>query len=344
MNCSLACRVFIFLVLSLVIFSRSYSQCCAGGSGCTIAGSAAQGVLQERQIELSSNFQFIHTNTFYKKDRRASTAERTFDGFRSSYQYFKVGYGITHRLTLSLETGYYFGKKETGLADNPLTTYSDHGFGDFLIFPKYNVLSHESEHHRDDITIGLGYKIPLGSYQDSTGYIEPFSGHVFYVVNPTSIQLSSGAQDIVFNALWSRHYLKPQLSIFINAFYIRKGYNPNGEKLGDYSSVALFFTKTLFSTVGIGLQARYEEVERMKINESVLLFGRPSNYYPEATGYRKVFLTPQITYTTGPISIFGSYDIPVYQYLNTSPYYTQAGSEFQATAGISYRFAISSKS
>ncbi|HJW31266.1 MAG TPA: heavy metal-binding domain-containing protein, partial [Saprospiraceae bacterium] len=33
-----------------------------------------------------------------------------------------------------------------------------------------------------------------------------------------------------------------------------------------------------------------------------------------------------------------------YQYLNTSPYYTQAGSEFQAIVGISYRFALHSKS
>ena len=78
----------------------------------------------------------------------------------------------------------------------------------------------------------------------------------------------------------------------------------------------------------------------MKINESVFLFGKPSNYYPEATGYKKVFITPQLTYTEGKFSVFASYDFPVYQYLNTSPYYTQAASDLQATLGISYRFLI----
>ena len=209
-----------------------------------------------------------------------------------------------------------------------------------MIFPKYNVFNQLIENHHDEITIGLGYKIPLGSYNDSTGNVEPFSGQTFYVTNPTSVQLSSGAQDIVFYSLLSRRLIRQQLSFFANAYYIRKGYNPNGEKLGDYASVGLFVSKTIFDKVGLGVQVRYEQVERMKINESVFLFGKPSNYYPEATGYKKVFMTPQISFTTGRFSAFASYDLPIYQYLNTSPYYTQAASDFQATFGISYRFIL----
>lgn len=291
-------------------------------------------------MELSSNFQFIQTNSFYKKDKPAAFSERTFDAFASTYQYFKIGYGVTQNFTISLETGYYIEKKETGLAENPLTTYSSRGFGDLLIFPKYNVFNRQIENYHDEITLGLGYKIPLGAYNDSTGNAEPFSGQTFYVTNPTSVQLSSGAQDIVFYSLLSRRLLRQQLSIFANAYYIRKGYNPNGEKLGDYTSVGLFVSKTLFDKVGVGAQVRYEQVERMKINESVFLFGRPSNYYPEATGYKKVFITPQISFTAGRFSTFASYDFPIYQYLNTSPYYTQAASDFQATLGLAYRFII----
>ncbi len=319
---------------------NTFSQCCAGGSGCTIAGSAAQGVLQKRQFELSSNFQFINTNAFYKKDKKASYSERTFDSFESSYQYFKIGYGLTEDFTFSLETGYYFKKKETGLDENPQTTYSNQGFGDLLIFPKYNILNHYSDNHHDEITLGLGYKIPLGAYNDSTGNVEPFSEQIYYVTDPTAVQLSSGSQEIIFHTLVSRRFIKPQFSIFATAYYIHKGYNPNGEKLGDFFSVGLFASKTLFDQLGLGVQIRYEQVERMKINESVFLFGRPSNYYPEATGYKKVFITPQISLTKGRFSIYGSFDLPVYQYLNTSPYYTQAGSDFQATIGLAYRFYI----
>ena len=332
-----------FIVIAFLFAQNSFAQCCSGGSGCTIAGNVAQSVLQKRQIELSSNFQFVQTNLFYKKDKPAAFSERTFDSFESSYQYFKVGYGVTENFTISLETGYYFQKKETGLAENPLTTYSSQGLGDLLIFPKYNVFNRQIENHHDEITLGLGYKLPLGSYNDSTGNIEPFSGQTFYVTNPTSVQLSSGAQDIVFFTQLSRQYTISQFSLFANAYYIKKGFNPNGEKLGDYLSVGFFLSKTMFDCLGIGAQFRYEQVGQMKINESVFLFGRPSNYYPEATGYKKVFITPQISYTAGKFSIFAAYDIPIYQYLNTSLYYTQAASDFQATLGVAYRFLILDK-
>ena len=76
----------------------------------------------------------------------------------------------------------------------------------------------------------------------------------------------------------------------------------------------------------------------MKINESIFLYGSPSNYNPEATGNKKVFITPQVSYSKGKFSIYASADFPVYQYLNTSRFYTQVGSQHQVTTGISYRF------
>ncbi len=268
----------------------------------------------------------------------AVNSDRTFDGFNSSYQYLKLGYGVTKNFTFSVETGYYFEKKEIGLESNPVTTYKSKGIGDLILFPRYDIFNRFDEIHHDEITLGLGYKIPLGSYRDSTGNIEPFSGQTFYVTNPTSVQLSSGAPDVIFYTFLSHGFTKQKFSIFANIFYVVKGFNPNGEKLGNYASVALFASKSLFNHLGMTLQARYEQVQPMKINKSVFLYGQPTNYYPEATGYKKVFITPQISYTKGKFSVFISSDFPVYQYLNTSDYYTQAGSQFQTTLGLSYRF------
>ena len=330
-----------FVALWVVVYAnRLTAQCCAGGSGCTIAGEATRGVLLERQVELSTNFQFINAHKFYSEDKVASNSTRTFDGFNSAYQYFKIGYGITKNFTFSVETGYYFVKKETGLEENPSTTYQSKGFGDLLLFPRYDIINRIEGNHHDEITLGLGYKIPLGSYNDSTGNIEPFSGQIFYVPKPTSVQLSSGAQDIIFYTFFSRGFIQQDFTISANAFYIKKGFNPNGEKLGNYASVAVFATKSFFDKLGITLQARYEQVEPMTINESVFLFGKPSNYYPEATGYKKVFFTPQVSYTIRNFSLYASSDFPVYQYLNTSEFYTQVGSQFQTTVGLSYRFLI----
>ncbi|MCC7231689.1 MAG: hypothetical protein IT242_02000 [Bacteroidia bacterium] len=327
--------------ICILILQKGNGQCCAGGSGCSITGEASTGVLQKRQIELSTNFQFISTDKFYKRDRVAPDGERTFDSYNSSYQYFRLGYGISENFTLSVEGGYYFLKKETGLDNNPSTTYSSKGIGDLILFPRYDILNHTRGNIHHEITVGMGYKVPLGSYNDSTGNIEPFSGQTYYVSKPTSVQLSSGAQDIIFYAFLFRGNTVKNLNFFANAYYIKKGWNPNGEKLGDYASVAIFAGKSFFKRLGITMQLRYEWVDTMKINESVLLFGKPSNYFPEATGYKKIFLTPQISYTFGKFTFFAASDFPIYQFLNSSDYYTQVGSRHQTTVGLTFRlFAV----
>lgn len=313
-----------------------FAQCCAGGSGSPMAGGTSQGVLLERQVELNTNFQFISTNKFYSKD--SPDTAKSFDRFLSTYEYFRVAYGVTKNFTMSVESGYYFNKKEVGLANNPSTTYESKGIGDLILFPRYDIINWTEEKQRTELTVGLGFKIPLGSYNDSTGNIEPFSGQTFYVTKPQAVQLSSGAHDIIFYAFFFRGYTKPNFKIFANAMYIKKGYNPNGEKLGNFASVGLFAAKSFFNHLGITLQTRYEWIDVMKINENILLFGKPSNYYPEATGSKKVFISPQFSYTNEKFTIYASTDFPLYQYINSSEFYTQVGSQHLSTVGISYKF------
>lgn len=329
-------NIFFILGITLIQSGFTNAQCCAGGSGCTVAGGTSQGVLQEKQIELNTNFQFIKADKFYKND--AVDTNRTFDSFESQYEYFRLAYGLSKNLTMSLEGGYFFKKIEIGLHKDPLTTYQANGMGDIILFPRYDVYNHTGFKTKTEVTVGLGYKIPLGSYNDSTGNVEPFSGTTYYVTKPLSVQLSSGAQDIIFYTFFFQGFNKQNFRIFANGLYVKKGWNPNGEKLGDFASVGVFAGKSFFKRLGITLQARYEWVDKMKINESILLYGKPSNYFPEGTGYKKVFITPMISYTQGNISVYISSDFPVYQYLNTSDYYTQVGSRHQSTVGISYKF------
>jgi len=81
-------------------------------------------------------------------------------------------------------------------------------------------------------------------------------------------------------------------------------------------------------------------VDSMRINEAVLLFGRPSTYFPGATGYKKLFLVPQVSYSRGPLTAFVSTDIPLYQNVNSNPYYSQAASQHLFTVGVAYRFIV----
>src|SRR6185436_15308617 len=115
-----------FIAFSFFVAAKSNAQCCAGGSGSCIAGGASQGVLQHGQWELNTNFQFISSDKFYKNDSHVD--EGSYDSYSSQYEYFRMAYGVTKDFTISLESGYYIGKKEVGLNENPATTYSSSGF------------------------------------------------------------------------------------------------------------------------------------------------------------------------------------------------------------------------
>lgn len=314
------------------------AQCCSAGSGSCIVGGAAQGVLQEHEMQLSTNFQFLGTEAFYKDHRRVE--EHTFDGFRSRYQYFKLAYGASPKLTLSLEAGYHLLKEEIGLGNDLASTFSSSGFGDLVVFPRYQVLHSKRPKATNEIAIGLGYKYPLGAYNDSTARVEPFSGQTYYITKPTAVQLSSGAQDFILYAFLHHGFLRAKVDLSATAMHIRTGWNPNGEKLGDFTSLALFASRPIGDLLRLTLQARYETMGRMLVNGNIMIFGKPTNYFPEATGYRKLFLTPQVSVSRGPFTFFAATDLPVYQYMNTSDFYTQVGSQHTTTVGLSYRFLV----
>lgn len=321
--------IFVSAILFL-ISGRTTAQCCSGGTGSPIAGGASQGVLSLHQLELNTNFQFIDTDRFFSGSARDTA--KYFDRFRSFYQYFRVAYGVSERLTFSVEMGNYLLKEEIGLNNDPARTYSSSGFGDLIIFPRYEVFNRNRFGRSSELTVGFGFKIPLGSYNDSTGNIEPFSGTTYYVTNPQGVQVTSGANDIIVYLFYSRGFPKTDLRVFATALYIGKGWNPLGEKLGDYVSLGLFASKLLTPGLGATLQIRGEWTDAMTVNPNILMYSYP-NYDPQATGYKKVFVSPQLNLTLGNITLFAIADIPLYQYVNR----TQVGSTYQFTAGLSFR-------
>jgi hypothetical protein len=109
------------------------AQCCAGGSGSCIAGGASQGVLQHGQWELNTNSNLSLLTNFTGTTHIPKLAPTT--AIQASTNISGWHTGVTKDFTVSLESGYYLGKKEVGLNENPATTYTSKGFGDLIIFP-----------------------------------------------------------------------------------------------------------------------------------------------------------------------------------------------------------------
>ncbi len=321
----------IIMLLNLQIFSQG---CCSGGSGSPIAGGASQGVLQERQFETSLNHQYISTDRFYVKDRDTTAL---FKNYYSNYLYARVAYGVTQKLTLSIESGYFINKTQYGLAKKD--TVRSSGIADLIIFPRYNIYTKNTETSKTEITLGMGLKMPLGKYNDSTVvYRNPSNNVRYYTTSPPTIQPTNGSQDFIFYGFFFKSYTEKKLLLFSNIFYIKKGWNPLGQKFGDYAALALFVGKTIYKKLNITLQVRGEYIAKMQHDKNIDMLAI-YNIDVQSTGSRKVFVSPQLSYTHKNTTAFVLYEYPLYQYLNG----TQVGSQMQITSGIAYRFFVKKK-
>lgn len=326
-------RHFMIVVLLqlFIILEGSAQGCCSGGNGSPIAGGFSQGVLREKQIELAGNYKYSNSNKFFVEDRDTLPL---FDALSSKYMYFRAGYGITNKLTMEVSLGYYLDKRLVELKERDVDDVFSSGFGDLLIFPRYDIYYKSSATKKTEITIGLGYKIPIGSHSDSSlVYTNPTTGKEYYLISPPTVQPSNGSQDIILYLFGLRAYPTMELNFFANALFIKKGFNSLGQKFGDYTSVGLFASKTFFDKLGITTQFKAEWVGKMesaKNVDQIITY----NLDPRSTGSKKLFFIPQVSYTFNQFTLYGLTDIPLYQYVRG----TQVGSELSITLGLSYRF------
>ncbi|MBI1835895.1 MAG: hypothetical protein HYR91_01380 [Flavobacteriia bacterium] len=326
-------KLLFFLSFCFASQSILAQGCCSGGSASPIAGGTSQGVLNEKQVEIATNFQYLSSNKFYAQDRDTTPMFRR---LYSDYAYFRLAYGLSSKLTISLESGYYINRTVIWPEKNITRTS---GIADIIIFPRYQVYYKCSEKKKTEFTLGLGYKIPIGSHDDSTiFYTDPTSGKNYYQTAPPTVQLTNGANDFIFYSFFFNSYLKKNFRVFANSIYVHKGWNSLGQKFGDYASISVFFGKTIFKRLGLTAQIKGEWVGRMKTDKLIDMVAY-YNVYPASTGNRKVFIVPQISYSYKNLTVYALSEIPLYQYLNGS----QVGSQYQFTSGISYKFSLKKK-
>jgi hypothetical protein len=329
-------RLIVLLIFSFLFQNLAFSQgCCSGGGSNPIAGGTATGVLQKYQMEVSLNYQNNTSNKFFEGTEEVSQ-EGIYDKLSSEYLFLRTDYGISKKLTLSLGTGYHLNK--TLSYKDQDTSASSSGFGDLIIFPRYDIYNETKGNIRTEITLGIGVKIPIGSHTDTM----KITSDVWDLIPPT-IQLSTGGTDLMLYSFFLREYKKQKFRLFANSLYIRKGYNSLDEKFGDYTSLSLFASKTFFRKWGLTTQIKAERIGQIEVRQSKLLdlivsdqyFGLPNFLDKQkATGGKKLIFIPQISYSQSGITVFATAEIPLYQNLKGN----QIGSKQQFTVGVNYRF------
>jgi hypothetical protein len=324
-------NIFLFCSVFFLTSSHVLSQgCCSGGSGSPIAGGTSQGVLNCGQFEISSSFQNFSSNKFFSKDKDTT---KLYDKLGSDYVYTRLAYGVSKNLTMSIESGYFIDKTLIGL--NHSSTTKSSGIGDLIIFPRYEIYNHKTDSVNTEFTVGIGYKIPVGSHNDSTVIYVDAAGKKYYTTSPPTVQPTNGSQDFIFYAFFFRGYPKKNIRFFANTLYIKKGWNSLGQKFGDYASIGIFGSTTILKKLGVTIQLRGESTAKMQHDKNVDMLAY-YNIDVNSTGGRKVVVAPQLSYSFKNFTIYAITEIPVYQYVNG----TQVGSQHQFTIGVSYRFYL----
>jgi hypothetical protein len=203
-------------IMPFISLEVSGQACCSGGSGSPIAGGTSQGVLYEGQAEAAVSFQYISSNVFLTGD---VPAQNFLDHYSSQYIYSRLGYGISDKFTLSLELGYYPDRTQIGLEGRDKISAS--GFGDLVVFPRYMVYQDRGGGTESEITLGLGWKAPLGRYLDSSvSFTNMETGEQSFAPMPPSVMQSTGSHDIILYGFAYRAYMKSGFRIFSSALYV----------------------------------------------------------------------------------------------------------------------------
>jgi len=289
----------IALLIPVFLFSSffGYSQCCSTGS--PVGATVYIGVLAQNTLRVVAYYRNSFSNTYYQG------SSKTDNNVPLKFSYYNftgltLGYGITRRLTVEVDFGYFINKTQEYKpkvfeSDTIEIKETGHGFTDGGVGVKYGIFIKPSR--QIELTAGAGFRYPFSIKP------EELNGAT---LNP-DIQPSTNAFAVncmlFFNKGW------PSVGVRLFTFN-RFEYNFHNKLNYQYGSVLLnsvFFSKKIIPYFFAILQVRGEW--RAHDNDSGVTREDSGNYL--------LILSPQLSYSiAGKWNVSVLYDIPVYKNYN----------------------------
>jgi hypothetical protein len=283
------------IILSLFFTNNGVSaQCCAAGN--PVSGDGQQKSINKNQLRIYTSFKHSYSDQYYYGNKKEEVS--FIDNSRFNYSSLQATYGITKKLNLQAELGYFFDKSQTVYIPEKFV-FKGYGIGDLGITAKYQLMSLFKP--QSELVANLGIKIPVGKFdQDMDG-----------IILPVSLQPSTGAMK--YNAGLYYSYVRPgnkfslysflfaeYSSLILSDFYYYK--------YGNLYMLSLFGKYKLGSKVFAVIQLREELREKDK---------RENNEQIESTGSYVTYVAPQFIYNFyNNWTFICQADIPVYKYVN----------------------------
>ena len=264
------------------------------------------GVLGKNYLRGITYYRHSYSDTYYEGSHQTN---ENVDLANSSYNFagIAIAYGLTKRLTIETDAGYYFDKTQNHL--NPLVPQTKgYGMSNGSVTLKYGALIKPAS--QVEVTAGAGFRYP-------------FTTHPQYI-DGTQVSRDLQPSTNAFGASAMLFLNKGFPSITLRIFSIsRYDYNFRSKsdyfqhtdyKYGNILLNSVFVTKKIMKYFFAILQFRYEWKTNDKDFASI---GYEKDYKVVNSGFNLITVSPQLSYSIiGKWNLTVLCDIPVYKFYN----------------------------
>lgn len=309
-------RVLLFSLISLIFVCSSYAQCCSAGNPFFYGELSS---LSKKNLQFVAGYKYGTSSQYYSGDTKADIDFVNKVYF--NYLTLQFIYGLTQRITLQADLGYFLNKTETYLKEG-WETSNGFGLGDANFTFKYLAYNNFKKHIQ--IVPAIGITFPIGVFDQEVNHVklpitvQPSSGSFKYQI---SLFASKGSNNGKFNFTLFGMFEYAQLINSENFYY----------KYGNQYLFSFLTSYKISRKFSVALEARSENRIRSLRND---------NQTVESSGFNIVYLVPHISwafYNNWYLAI--NADLPVYKYYNG----IQLSNTFSVSMRLSYMINFSKK-
>lgn len=310
----------ILILSSLLIFiSYGLFAQCFSSTGNPIGGTANMGVMEKNVLKFNTFYKHSYSGRYFLEDELFENSLYQMADAVYNYASMMLAYGVTNKLTLEADGGYYINKIK-----NFITPSRGYGFSNIVLSAKYNI--YYNPVNRFEISAKAGAKIPLRRKMQILA-----EGNFMADLHP-DVQPSLGCMGFVTQLYIIKEYPFSALRLFALVNYEHNFITPEGffdtkqYNFGNSLNTSFFVTKHLHMPPALAwlsenwtviLQVRHEHKWQNQMRSQINQGDNPVYEEWETTrnsGSDVFFISPQINYTiASKLNISIMADFPLYQ-------------------------------
>jgi hypothetical protein len=279
--------LFLSLLFSVLFTAPAFPQCCSTGS--PVGASTNVGVIPRNTLRFIVAYRYSYSDTYYQGNSK--TSENVALSYANyNFTGLTLGYGITRRLTLEADFGYFFNKTQ----QFKKIDYAETGYGlsNGGVTLKYGFYIKPAK--AIELMAGAGFRYPFTTTPQSKDGVQ---------LSP-DVQPSTHAFGLSGLFFFSKGWPELTLRLFSINKYDYNFPDKDNYKYGNILMNSVFVSKKIVKNLFGILQLRSE-------------YKTQDTYEGEKrldTGYLLFTLTPQVSYAiAGKWNVSVLYDLPVYK-------------------------------